>query len=53
MAPQNIPRAIVLTLGNKVVLYCIVGLSELFSDKSYKDVGLNTVAVETVQGLSL
>ena len=24
MAPQNIPRAIVLTLGNKVVLYCVV-----------------------------
>ena len=22
MAPQNIPRAIALTLGNKVVLYC-------------------------------
>ena len=24
LAPQNIPRAIVLTLGNKVVLYYIV-----------------------------
>ena len=24
LAPQNIPRAIVLTLGNKVILYCIV-----------------------------
>ena len=23
LAPQNIPRATVLTLGNKVVLYCI------------------------------
>ena len=24
LAPQNVPSAIVLTLGNKVVLYCIV-----------------------------
>ena len=24
LAPQNIPHAIVLTLGNKVILYCIV-----------------------------
>ena len=24
LAPQNIPREIVLTTGNKVVLYCIV-----------------------------
>ena len=23
LAPQNVPHAIVLTLGNKVVLYCI------------------------------
>ena len=24
LAPQNVPHAIVLTLGNKVVLYCSV-----------------------------
>ena len=24
LAPQNIPRAVVLTLGNKGILYCIV-----------------------------
>ena len=30
LAPQNIPRAIsVLTLGNKVILYCIVSDNEV------------------------
>ena len=26
MAPQNIPSATILTLGNKVLLYCIIGV---------------------------
>ena len=26
LAPQNIPRAVALTLGNKVILYCIVAV---------------------------
>ena len=34
LAPQNIPRAIVLTLGNKVVLYCLIVYSTTVCPKN-------------------
>ena len=45
LAPQNIPRAVVSTLGNKVVLYCIVGSADSVTAVTLTDSADSVTAV--------
>ena len=42
LAPQNMPSAIVLTLGNKVVLYCSVKWRQIWSIRTNRRLKKNT-----------